>query len=188
MGTDSHAASPPPLRECKIRASLLLKDLLSSEPARAMRAAERLRALPAFARLTPRELLTRKDDVRRKHALAVIAHEQGHASWAELKQALGEHEQPRFVPEAFFVREKSVYLNRWFASYEQARTSLQKEGGYLFPFRDQFFIAEAGFLVMRGVELSDPDWERIGHNWVEPLDPAARARLEEKLIALGYVS
>jgi hypothetical protein len=38
------------------------------------------------------------------------------------------------------------------------------------------------------VDLADPDWERLGRNWVEPLDPAARARLEQKLIALGYSS
>ncbi|MDY7225698.1 hypothetical protein [Hyalangium rubrum] len=188
MGTAPGAATPRSLRECKVRASFLLKDLLSSDPSRATRAAERLRVLPAFARLSPGELLSRKDSVRRKHALAVIAQEQGHASWAELKQVLGEEERPRFDAEAFFVPGTSVFLNRWFSTYAQALASLREEGGYLFPFREQFFIAEPGFLVSLGVDLADPDWARMGFNWVEPSDPAARERLEQKLIALGYVS
>jgi hypothetical protein len=187
MGTDSRAATPHTLRECKVRASILLKDLCSSEPSRATRAAERLRVLPAFARLSPGELLARKESVQRKHALAVIAHEQGHASWAELKQALGEHEDapPRFDTEAFFVKNPSVFLNRWFASYAEALASLQKDGGYLFPYREQFFVTEAGFLAAFGMDPADPDWARMGFNWVEPLDTAARARLEENLLALG---
>ncbi|MFE8603859.1 hypothetical protein [Archangium violaceum] len=186
MGTEPRAVTPPNLRECKVRASLLLKDLESSEPARATRAAERLRALPAFSRLSPGELLARRDSVQRKHALAVIAHEQGHGSWAELKQALGEEAPPRLDTEAFFAKNRGAFLNRWFASYAEALASLRERGGYLFPFREQFFITDAGFLAALGVDPSDSDWARMGFDWVEPLDPAARDRLERKLIALGY--
>jgi hypothetical protein len=188
MGTDSRTATPHSLRECKVRASILLKDLGSSESARATRAAERLRALPAFARLSPGELLARRDSVRRKHALAVIAQEQGHASWAELKQALGEDAPPQLDTEAFFAVNRGAFLNRWFSSYEEALASLRAVGGYLFPFREQFFITDASFLAALGVDPADADWARMGFNWVEPLDAAARARLEQKLIALGYTS
>jgi hypothetical protein len=184
MGTDSRAATPLPLRECKVRAALLLKALDSSDSLRATRAAERLRALPAFARLSPGELLARKDSVRHKHALAVIAHEQGYASWVELKSAHGEDTPPRADFESFFARGSSAFLNRWFPSYAEARASLRERGGYLFPYRKQFFICEAGFLQAHGVDTADPDWERIGRDWVEPLDPAAHARLEQKLLAL----
>ncbi|WP_199243013.1 hypothetical protein [Vitiosangium sp. GDMCC 1.1324] len=182
MGTDTRAATP--LHECKVRASILLKDLSSSDPLRARRAVERLRALPPFARLSPEELLARKDSVRHKHALAVIAQEQGYASWVELKKARGEEAPPRFDFEAFFTRHPSVFLNRWFASYAEALASLRSTGGYLFPYRQQFFVCESNFLAARGVDTADPDWERMGRNWVEPLDPAARARLEQKLLAL----
>jgi len=188
MGTVSHAAPPVTLHECKVRASILLKELHSSDTSRATRAAERLRVLPSFSGLSPAELLARRDSVRRKHALAVIAREQGHGSWVELKQALGEEEVPRLDTEAFFTRSVSPFLNRWCSSYEEALASLQAGGGYLFPFREQFFVCDAGFLRALGVDLADPDWERIGRNWVEPLDPAAHARLEQKLIALGFKS
>ncbi len=188
MGTVSRTATPPSLRECKVRASILLKELLSPDASRATRAAERLRVLPAFARLSAGELLARKESVRRKHALAVIAHEHGHASWAELKQALGEEAPPQLDTETFFTGNGGVFLNRWFSSYEEALASLRSAGGYLFPFREQFFITDAGFLAALGVDPSDADWARMGFNWVEPLDAAARARLEQQLIALGYTS
>jgi hypothetical protein len=38
------------------------------------------------------------------------------------------------------------------------------------------------------VDASDPDWARIGFDWAAPLDEAARVRLEQKLIALGFAS
>jgi len=177
--------TPLPLSECKVRASLLLKSLLSDDATRATRAAERLRSLPVFAPRTPGALLANKEQVRLKHALEVIAREQGHASWKELKDAR-ESTPPRFSPEAFFARQGSAWLNRWFSTYAEARASLLAEGGVLFPFREQFFICEPGFLRALGVDLADPDWERVGFNWMEPADPAARARVEQKLIALGY--
>ncbi|WP_224365255.1 hypothetical protein [Hyalangium versicolor] len=188
MGTDSRAAPRLNLHECKIRASLLLKGLDSAELARATRAAERLGTLPAFSGLSPAQLIARKDSVRRKHALAVIAREQGYDSWVELKQALGEETSPRFDPESFFTSAVSSFLNHWFSSYPEALAALRKAGGFLFPFRQQFFVCEAGFLRALGVDPADPDWERMGRNWVEPLDMAAHARLEQKLIALGFTN
>jgi hypothetical protein len=179
MGTDY---------ECKVRASILLKELSSADSARATRAAERLCTIPAFAGLSASELLARSDSVRRKHALAVIAREQGYGSWAELKQALGEDAQPQFDSEAFFVKAVSAFLNHWFSSYPEALLALERTGGYLFPYRGQFFVCEASFLRTLGVDVTDPDWERMGRNWVQPLDPAAHERLEQKLIALGFTS
>lgn len=186
MGTVVHTAPPATLHESKVRASLLLKELLSPDASRALRAAQRLCVLPAFSGRSAAELLARRDSVQRKHALAVIALEQGYGSWVELKQALGEEEVPRFDPEAFFARPMSPFLNRWCSSYEEALGALQKDGGYLFPYRTQFFVCDAGFLRALGVDAADPDWERIGHNWVKPRDSAAHARLEQKLIARGF--
>jgi hypothetical protein len=80
----------------------------------------------------------------------------------------------------------AAYLNRWFARYDEARASLEAEGGYLFPFRSQFFVCEPGFLEARGIDPTHPDWERIGRDWVRPRDEAARDRLERNLVAIGY--
>lgn len=185
MGTVSRAAAPLSLQECKVRASLLLKELSSPDTARATRAAERLRALPGFARSSPAEVLARRDSVQRKHALAVIAHEQGHDSWAALKAAR-EESPPSLVDfEALLSRVGGLYLNRWFATYEEALASLRAQGGYLFPFRDQFFVCEASLLTTLGVDLTDPDWTLAGPDWVTPLDAAAHSRLEQRLARLA---
>jgi hypothetical protein len=185
MGT----ASPPvalPLRECKVRASLLLKELCGADAARARRAAERLRTLPAFASLSPEEVVARGESVRHKHALAVIAREQGFPSWEALKAVRDEETPPRLSIEAFFTRASSGFLNRWFSTYDEALAAQRTSGGFLFPFRKQFFLCEEDFVRALGVDPSDPDWERMGRNWVAPQDTAARERLERKLITLGY--
>ncbi|WP_164008245.1 GIY-YIG nuclease family protein [Pyxidicoccus trucidator] len=185
MGTVSRTAAPLSLQECKVRASLLLKELCSSDTSRASRAAERLRALPVFAALSPGELLARRDSVQRKHALAVIAREQGFASWAELKDAREEDATPGVDFEALLSRVGGLFLNRWFSSYEEALASLRADGGYLFPFRRQFFVCEASLLTTLGVDLADADWALAGPDWVAPLDRAAHDRLAVRLARLA---
>ncbi|WP_233582484.1 hypothetical protein [Corallococcus sp. CA053C] len=185
MGTGS--TSTVTLHDCKVRASLLLKDLDSPDTARATRAAERMRALPFFAGLPLGEVLARRDTVQHKHGLAVIAREAGHATWTELKQALSNTEPaPALDTGGFFQKQQGVFLNRWFATYEEAAASLATQGGFLFPFRQQCFVCEADFLQALGIDTKDPDWERMGRDWVRPRDSAARTRLEVKLVALGY--
>ncbi|MFP2905887.1 GIY-YIG nuclease family protein [Pyxidicoccus sp. 3LFB2] len=184
MGTVSRANAPLSLQECKVRASLLLKELCSPDVSRASRAAERLRTLPLFAALSPGELVARRDSVQRKHALAVIAREQGFASWVELKEAREREAVPRVDFEALLSRVGGLFLNRWFSSYEEALASLRAEGGYLFPFRRQFFVCGPDLLTALGVDLADPDWTLAGPDWVEPLDRAAHERLAARLARL----
>jgi hypothetical protein len=179
------------LHESKIRASILLKDLRCDERPRTVRAAERLRTLPTFASLDDDAIIGRRDAIRLKHALAVIASELGYPSWTACKRRLELPANSRVNTERFFESRTgepsgAAYLNRWFARYDDARASLESEGGYLFPFRHQFFICEPGFLEARGIDPADPDWERIGRDWVRPIDEEARGRLERTLIALGF--
>ncbi len=191
MGTDASSAAPLSLQECKVRASILLKDLDSPDVARAARAAERLRVLPGFAGLSLGEVLARKETVRRKHALAVIAREQGHATWVELRDAReGEAGTPGVDFEHLLSRVGGAHLNRWFTSHAEAAASLRTEGGFLFPYRAQFFVCEASLLRALGVDPADADWVRMGHDWMAPRDTEAQARLAAKLArrAASHVS
>jgi hypothetical protein len=174
------------LDECKVQASLLLKDLRGDHGPRAGRAAERFRILPHFAADAPDAILGRRGSIRLKHALAVVAAELGHPNWADCKRRLETPANERLDTESFFVEMGAAYLNRWFARYDEARASLEAEGGYLFPFRRQFFICEAGFLEARGIDPADSDWEQIGRDWVRPRDETSRDRLERRLVALGF--
>jgi len=184
MGTDS--AAPVSLQECKVRASLLLKALGSPDASRAASAAERLRVLPGFAGLSLGEVLARKGMVRRKHALAVIAREQGHVSWVALKEAREGTPGPHHVDfERLLARVGGAYLNRWFTSYPEAAASLREVGGFLFPFRGQFFICEASLLQSLGMDPQDADWGRMGRDWMAPRDGDAQGRLAQKLARLA---
>ena len=73
-----------------------------------------------------------------------------------------------------------VFLNRWFSSYEEARGSLESEGGFLLSYRRHFFVCEAGAIRAMGLEPDDPDWERVGRDCARPADEEAFRRLCEK--------
>ena len=54
------------------------------------------------------------------------------------------------------------------------------EGGYLFPYKNQFFVTESEAVRELGLDPKDPDCEVIGWDWVQPLDEKAWERLLEK--------
>jgi len=75
-----------------------------------------------------------------------------------------------------------VFLNRWFSSYEAARSSLESEGGFLLPYQEHFFVCESDVISAMGLEPDDPDWEKIGRDCVSPADAAAFQRLFDKRV------
>ena len=79
-----------------------------------------------------------------------------------------------------YVARMDAVLNRWFTSYEEARASLAAEGGYLLPYKTQFFVTEGEGIRELGLDPDDPDWARIGWDWVRPKDRGAWGRLREK--------
>lgn len=66
------------------QADFILKHLRSPDDDQALAAAERLIRLPTLAELTPQELRRRAADVRRSHALEIVALEHGYASWNQV--------------------------------------------------------------------------------------------------------
>lgn len=79
-----------------------------------------------------------------------------------------------------YVSRMDAVLNRWFTTYEEARASLEAEGGYLLPYRRQFFVTEGEGIRELGIDPNDADWERIGWDWVQPKNREAWERLKEK--------
>ena len=62
-------------RSRRIRARLLLRDLRSDDPERAHAAEQRFRVLPGYDTLPPGRLIGWREDLRLRHALAVIVAE-----------------------------------------------------------------------------------------------------------------
>ena len=79
-----------------------------------------------------------------------------------------------------YVARMDAVLNRWFTSYEDARASLQSQGGFLFPHGGHFFVTLPEGVRELGLDPDDPDWERIGWDWARPRDTDAWARLRSK--------
>ena len=150
--------------ECKVQASILLKSLHSHEIAISQKAAKRFQRLPEFGNLSFEEIL--QADIKRKHALAVIAIEKGFTSWADLKCQ---------VP---FIR--GGFLNQWFATYAEAKSYQQLNGGFLLPFKNQFFICDADYIVNLGFDPEDAGWKLIGYDWAHPDNKEAWQRLYKK--------
>jgi hypothetical protein len=80
----------------------------------------------------------------------------------------------------WYPRTLDVFLNRWFSNYEEARQSLRSEGGFLLPYKHQFFVCQAEAIRAMGLEPDDPDWEKIGWDGAQPADTDAYQRLIEK--------
>jgi hypothetical protein len=155
------------LSGCRARARRLLQRLRAGDVA----AAAAFLQLQSFAGLDAQALLAQRDRVRLKHALTLVAIELGFASWTAAKTAL---EAP---PVTMHEPRLAGLLNRWFADYDEARASLREHGGYLLPFRSQFFVTESEGIRALGLDPDDSDWQRIGFDWVRPEDRAAHARL-----------
>jgi hypothetical protein len=73
-----------------------------------------------------------------------------------------------------------IFLNRWFAHYDQARSCLESEGGFLFPYQKHYFVCQPAVVAALGLDPADSDWEKIGRDCVRPEDQAAYERLRRK--------
>lgn len=78
---------------------------------------------------------------------------------------------------SMWIPSLDVYLNHWFTRYEDARAMLERVGGYLLPYKSHFYVTVAGAIETLGMDPEDPDWARIGFDWVQPTDRDAWARL-----------
>ena len=79
--------------------------------------------------------------------------------------------------ELWYDKRLDVFLNRWFPNYEEARGSLEGEGGFLLPYRRHFYVCEAEAIRALGLDPADPDWELIGRDCARPADAQAYLRL-----------
>ncbi|MEQ8672528.1 MAG: hypothetical protein RLP44_25040 [Aggregatilineales bacterium] len=176
------------LDEIKTQAALLLKQVRSSDPATVLNAAKRFQQLSYFAEHTPENIAASAElinGIKLKHALHVLALEHNFPTWTAFKTYLERKDRLRSQYGVRFTmlypQRCASFINEWHASYEIASTELGRSGGYLLPYKSQFFICEAEYIERLGLDPDDPDWERIGYNWVQPADQEAFARLDSKL-------
>ncbi len=87
-----------------------------------------------------------------------------------------------------YVPQMDAVLNAWFTNYEEALALLKTGGGYLLPYKSQFFVTQSEGIRELGLDPSDPDWAEIGWDWVRPKDLAAWNRLRGKRALVAATS
>lgn len=165
-------------------AKQLLKQLRLSPPYsdQTLAAAARMVNLRRFAHLTPAQLLDDLSRVQLKHALTVIAVDYGYASWAQVVRSAAATNPtgPTESPVSMYEPGVSALINRWFSTYAEARDSLDDMGGYLLPYRRQFYITERAGIELLGLDPDDSDWRAIDWDWVKPSSRSAWERLDRQ--------
>jgi hypothetical protein len=82
--------------------------------------------------------------------------------------------------ELWYETNLDVFLNRWYANYDEARAGLEKHGRFLLPYRHHFFVCQADVIQALGLDPQDPDWEKIGYDLARPADADAFERLRQQ--------
>ncbi len=147
-------------------------------------AVARFRQLSSFSELSvdnPSAL----SDLQLKHALNVVAIENGYASWQELKSALDDAAETSplaEIKEQFYPKDFTTYWNIWFAKYTQAKKVLSQGKGFLLPYKNQYFIVEEHFVDSIGLPHTLPEWNEIGNDWIHPKNVKAWLRLNEMYV------
>jgi hypothetical protein len=169
------------LDEYRLEAESLYRNLCTGSAAAALRAAKRFQSLDSWRDLSAREIRASASAMRLEDAQEVIAFENGFTNWALLAAATADAEFV-FHTSRLFPEKSDVFLNLWFHSYEDACAAHEAEPDLvLFPYGEQFVLCEPALLGWLGADPNDPDWEKIGRDWVRPSDEAARQRLAGRL-------
>ncbi len=79
-----------------------------------------------------------------------------------------------------YVPQMGAILSQWFAVYDEARAAREETGGYLLPYKNHYFVTTSEAIRELGLDPADPDWARIGWDWVCPIDTDAWQRLKAK--------
>lgn len=174
---DGMETSEKVIDELRARARRLHRAAQRGEPA-ALAALRGLRELAA-SNLDGAALQAR---VQRKHALAAVARQLGFRSWNHATAVLRATAQVDDFGTLLYPERCYPHFNIWSADYGEAEAIRNAHGGYLLAYRHQFLVVDEGFISTLGLSPSDPDWSRIGRNWVRPADPTARTRLYAQLL------
>lgn len=163
-----------PIEELKIRARLLCNSLKKTDSTAQQRAAAAVKlqhwSMPSTWTLG--------------RCLNIVSVEAGFDQWEHARTVLsgaaaGGENMGRF----WYDKGCAHLLNHWFASYPQAKESLQLRGRrYLLPYEHQFIVADAPFIEMLGIDAAAPAWTAIGFDLVAGYgSPAWRALVDARL-------
>jgi hypothetical protein len=130
--------------------------------------------LKAKAKLLQKSKRRAGVSIRLKDAFRILARAAGFSTWRDLRDAVD-------ATGGFCPPGGSAFGKNWFASYAEARAFREANGGFLLPYRKQFFVCGEEYVNFLGIPAGDPDLARVGPNWAEPADLAAWKRLLRRI-------
>lgn len=181
------------LQRLRAHARILHRRVQQRQPAALSRASAASHRADARSRSLERD----DGDFQRRHSLAVVASELGFSSWLHLVRVIHpastvreggstpaprDAEAPDFGTLMYPVQGGPAFWNVWSADYKEAQSIRAESGGYLLPYKRQFFVCDRYFIETLGSTAEDTDWDRIGRDWVDPAEAAAHARLTQRLV------
>ncbi len=114
--------STPWVERCRCAAKRLHHALNSVDVGRALEAASRFRRLRTYRDSTPEDVLRRRSEIKLKHALAVIAEENGYTSWHSLLGSADRAPSPGAEWPPHSEHDRFLHLNR--AAFFEVRNRL----------------------------------------------------------------
>ena len=168
-----------PIRELKIRAAILQRRIVDRQPP----ALARLRALPEFRASSANHLDLAGTPILRRHCLAILARELGFDGWPHAKDVISGARDVSDFGTVLYPKRCGGHLNLWYRSYDEAAIGRHASGGYLLAYRRHYMVVHSLFIETLGLDPDASDWQRLGRDWVRPLDVGARTRLYGELIA-----
>ena len=167
-----------PVRELKIRAEILQRELSRRRPS----AVWRLRTLPEFRASSSEQLAYVGPQVLRRQCLALLAIELGFSGWPHAKQVMSGARGVSDFGTLLYPRGCGGHLNLWYSRYDEAVAGRRASGGFLLAYRRDFLVVERSFIETLGLDPDHADWLRLGFDWVRPIDMRARTRLYGELV------
>lgn len=145
---------------------------------------QRLQLLPEFKSLTIEEIHAGLAKVTLAKCMLLIALENNASDWNDLvKNHRIDPNQLSDEELIYIIKINDGILNVWFATYHEAKEyQMTKDQTFLFPYKNTFFVCNAGYIEGLGVNPHDPDWDKIGRDWAKPQCNEAKKRLRSKLI------
>ena len=95
--------------------------------------------------------LAKDKDIKIKAALEILAQENHFPNWKIYKNAT----------DTFWYQKSSPFINHWFARRIDAQEHQQLNGGFLLPYKGQYFIAEKEYIEHVGLDPENPIWKII---------------------------
>lgn len=100
------------------------------------------------------QILARRQDIKLKDALELVAKENQCDSWKDYKSSL----------DTFWYKKSSPFLTHWFTVHNEAVNFREREGGYLLTYKGQYFVVDRDYIEFLGLDPDAPVWQVIQYD------------------------